>query len=129
MSNPSNNFSNFFDSDQPPPMIKEFKPTIKQAIITLLDIVAQSPMFYKDPAKRLVVSMIIAYATQELQEAKDKNLKPADVTPGDAAFMMIVGDMMSLTYDEYAGEKEREMFPHNRDEFERDMREEYGDDA
>jgi hypothetical protein len=129
MANPSNNFSNFFSSDEPHPMMDKFKPTIKQAIMGLIEMTAQSPMFYMDPQKRLMVCAVLAYATQELAEMKEKNIKPADVYPGDAAFMMVVGDMMSMTYDEFAGDQEREMFPHNRGNFEQDMRDEYGDDA
>ena len=54
-------------------------------------------------------------------EAKAKGFVPEGITAGHAGFMLLLGDMMSMTYDEFAGPVEREKFPHNREDFENDL--------
>jgi hypothetical protein len=126
MPDPTNNFSNFFDNNDPHPMMHEFKPSIHEVIFSLVELVMRNPTFYKDQKLRLVASAAMAYATQELADAKERNERPKDVTAGDAAFMMLLGDMMSMTYDEFAGDLERKHFPHNRREYINDIEEELG---
>lgn len=123
MTNPKNNFGNFFDMDKPADvdMMGKFKPTISEVVKSLIDITAHNPFFYKDENARLAICAGILYATQELSAMKERGERPADVDMGMGAYMMLLGDMMSMTYDQYAGDKEREFFPHNRKDYEQDL--------
>lgn len=123
MSNPTNNFNNFFNMNKPADvdMMGKFKPSISEVVKSLIDITLHNPFFYKDENARLSVCAGILYATQELAMAKERGERPKDVDVGMAAYMMLLGDMMSMTYDEFAGEKEREFFPHNRKDYEQDL--------
>lgn len=124
MPDPTNNFSNFFDNNEPHPMMDEFKPSISQVIRSLVELVTLNPLFYMDEKLRLIACAAMGYATQELLDAKARNEKPKDVTVSDAAFMMILGDMMSMSYDEFAGDMEREKFPHKRRDYIKDIQDE-----
>jgi len=128
MPDPNNNFSNFFDNNDPHPMMEQFKPSIHDVIYSIIELVTRHPTFYMDEKLRLVVCAGLGYATQELAEAKARNERPKNVTAGDAAFMMLMGDMMSLTYDENAGETERKHFPHSRRDYLNDIQGEMDQD-
>ena len=123
MSNPTNNFNNFFNMNKPADvdMMGKFKPSISEVVRSLIDITLHNPFFYKDENARLSVCAGILYATQELAMAKERGERPKDVDVGMAAYMMLLGDMMSMTYDEFAGDKEREFFPHSRKDYEQDL--------
>ena len=119
----NNNFDNFFNMDKPltPEMMGNFRPTVSEVVDSLLLLTMQNPLFYKDENLRLAVCAGILYSTQELAEAKSKGFVPEGITAGHAGFMLLLGDMMSMTYDEFAGPVEREKFPHNREDFENDL--------
>ena len=119
----NNNFDNFFDMDKPltPEMMGAFRPTVSEVVDSLLLLTMQNPLFYKDENLRLAVCSGILYSTQELAEAKAKGFVPEGITAGHAGFMLLLSDMMSMTYDEFAGPVEREKFPHNREDFENDL--------
>ena len=69
MPDPTNNFSNFFDNNDPHPMMHEFKPSIHEVIFSLVELVMRNPTFYKDQKLRLVACAAMTYATQELADA------------------------------------------------------------
>ena len=123
MIDPTNNFNDFFNMDKP--VSREsmggYKPSIREVILSIIDLTAHNPMFYKDENLRLVVCSGILYATQELSDMKDRGERPSDVDVGMGAYMMLLGDYMSMTYDEFAGEQERKQFPHNRKDYEKDL--------
>lgn len=113
MADPTNNFADFFNMDKPAhqEMMGKFKPTIREVIVSLIDLVAQNPGFYKDENLRVIALTGIMYATQELVALRNQNLRPDDVDMGMSAFMMMLSDMLRMTYNEYAGETEKEKFP------------------
>lgn len=131
MTNPTNNFGDFFNMDKKfeSHMMGNFKPTIHEVIMGLIDLTSKNPFFYKDENLRMAVCGGILFATEELARAKERGERPDDVTIGHAAYMMLLGDFMSLTYDEYAGELERKHFPHNRKDYEQDLEDQFGSDA
>jgi hypothetical protein len=119
----NNNFDNFFNMDKPltPEMMGNFRPTVSEVVDSLLLLTMQNPLFYKDENLRIAVCSGILYATDELGKAKAQGFIPEGITAGHAGFMLLLGDMMSMTYDEFAGPVEREKFPHNREDFENDL--------
>lgn len=123
MTNPANNFENFFNMEQAatPEMMGGYKPSIREVIVSLIDMTAHNPFFYKDEKARLAICAGILYATQELADMRERGQRPVDVDMGMGAYMMLLGDFMSITYDKYAGEKEREFFPHSRKDYEQDL--------
>jgi hypothetical protein len=131
MTNPANNYDNFFNMDQKfdAHMMGNFKPTIHEVITGLIELTSKNPFFYKDENSRMVVCGGLLYATEELARAKERGERPENVAIGDAAYMMLLGDFMSLTYDEFAGHLERQHFPHNRKKYEQDLGEEFGSDS
>jgi hypothetical protein len=131
MTNPANNFGDFFNMDKKfdPTMIGNYKPTIREVITGLIDLTSRNPFFYKDEHHRMIVCAGLLYATQELALAKERGERPKGVEVGDAAYMMLLGDYMSMTYDEFAGDLERQQFPHNRKNYEQDLDEKFGSDS
>ena len=123
MTNPNNNFGNFFNMDKPisADMMGQFKPTINEVVKSLIEMTAKNPFFYKNEKMRLAICAGIMYATQELSAMKDRGEVPKDVPASAAAYMMLLGDYMSFTYNQYAGDKEREFFPHDRKNYEQDL--------
>jgi len=131
MIDPANNFGDFFNMEKEytPNMMGNYKPTISEVIIGLIEMTSKNPFFYKDENLRMAVCGGILFATEELAKAKERGERPDNVSIGDAAYMMLLGDFMSLTYDEYAGELERKHFPHNRKDYEQDLEDQFGSDA
>lgn len=123
MTNPKNEYGDFFNMEKPVNMdtMGNFKPTISEVVMGMIEITGKNPFFYKDENMRMIVCAGILYATQELAAAKERGERPKDVDVGMAAYMMILGDMMSMTYDEFAGDTERENFPHVRKDYEKDL--------
>lgn len=123
MTNPKNEYGDFFNMEKPVNMdtMGNFKPSISEVVLSLIDITAKNPLFYKDENLRMIVCAGILYATEELAAAKERGERPRDVDVGMGAYMMLLGDYMSMTYDEFAGDMERKQFPHNRKDYEKDL--------
>ena len=128
MNNPNNNFGNFFNMDEEidPTLIEQYRPSLSDVIRSLIELTSTNPMFYKNANLRMAVCAGVLYATQELGKCKEQGIQPKNVSVGDAAFMMLLGDMLSMTYDEFAGDLERQHFPHNRKNYEQDLEDDYG---
>ena len=84
----TNKFEGFFENDNHPAM-KMIVPSTTQIIETMMMICGQ--------------------------KARDENRDPG-IHVGCAAFLMLLADRMVDSYDEYASDKERELFPLNLDE-------------
>ena len=119
MTDPTNNYGDFFNMDKKvsPEIMGAHRPTIAEVVDSLLMLTMQQPLFYTDEKLRMVVCAGILYSTQELAKAKEQGLVPAEITAGHAGFMLLLSDVMSMTYDKYAGKLERENFPHNREDY------------
>ena len=115
MADPNNNYADFFNMDKPatPQMMGNHKPSIRDVIVSLIDLVANNPAFYKDENLRIAALSGIMYATQELLALRNQNLRPDDVDMGMSAFMMMLSDMLRMTHHEYASEDEKKKFPLN----------------
>lgn len=127
MTNPPNKFKDILnlDKDIDPSLLENYKPTIMEVVRGLIDLTAHTPLFYKDENTRMMVNAGILYATQELRDAKENGDDPK-VSLEAGAYMMLLGDIMSMTYDAYAGEVERERFPHSREDYEDDVNDLFG---
>lgn len=129
MTEPTNNYGDFFNMDKKvsPEIMGAYRPTIFEVVDSLLMLTMQQPLFYMDEKLRMVVCAGILYSTQELAKAKEQGLKPEGLTAGHAGFMLLLSDVMSMTYDKYAGKLERENFPHNRKDYIQDIQREADD--
>lgn len=105
----TNKFEGFFESDNHPAM-KMVTPTPSQIIEALMMICGQNHQFYKDPTLRLIICGSLDILEKHIIKTRDEGKTP-DIHVGYAAFMMLLSDRMVDSYDDYAGDKERELFP------------------
>ena len=100
---PLNKFNGFFENNAPTP----FVPTIEQCIQAVMTIVVQKADWFKIPEIRLVVAKTADGLAMRMLEEKEKGKKP-DLHVGYAAFMMMVTEVLEITFDEYATPEEQE---------------------
>ncbi len=110
----TNKFEGFFEEDNHPAM-KMVVPTPSQIIEALMMICGQNHQFYKDSSLRLIICGSLGILEDHIIKARDEGRDPG-IHVGYAAFMMLLSDRMVDSYDDYASDKEREMFPLNIDE-------------
>ena len=110
----TNQFEGFFENENHPAM-KMVEPTPSQVIETLMMLCGQNHEFYKDSSLRLILCGGLSYVENYIIKMRDEGRVP-DIHVGYAAFMMLLSDRMVDSYDDYAGDKERELFPLNMDE-------------
>jgi len=110
----TNKFEGFFEEDNHP-AIKMATPTPSQIIEGLMMICGQNHQFYKDEGIRLIICGGLDVVEKHLIKMRDE-LRDPGIHVGYAAFMMLLADRMVDSYDDYAGDKERELFPLNMDE-------------
>ena len=110
----TNKFEGFFEEDNHPAM-KMVIPNVSQVIETLMMICGQNHQFYKDEGIRLIICGGLDVVEKHLIKMRDE-LRDPGIHVGYAAFMMLLADRMVDSYDDYAGDKERELFPLNKDE-------------
>lgn len=106
---PQNKYDGFFDKKNIPNM-ENFKPTPTQIIEALMALVGAHQYFYEDEGMRLVVSNNVNYLTNWMVTEKQEGRNP-NIHIGYAGFMMMVAQVMEMTYDEFAGEEERRRYP------------------
>lgn len=112
MSNPKNEFENFFEN--PESASKYTQPDPQQVIQALAILTAQNKDWFKNGEIRLMILSTLHKLGDELTEmAKTKKVM---MHPACAAFLMTLGDFIQATTDEYATDKERELFPVDEDE-------------
>ena len=109
MSNPRNEFSDFFSKP-----VEEIRntmkpPTVEQVVNALCALVAENPKFYEDEKLRLMVCKGMSFCSMWMVDELAKGRRP-DLHLGYAAFMMMLGDRMESTYEEFAGDTERRMY-------------------
>ena len=107
MSNPTNNFDNFFTD--PSSAAHKFRPNPEQVVEALMIITSQNHGWYKEPELRLMVLMTLSKLAQELQ-AEEKIKGKIDMPVHAAAFLMVLGDFVSATR-QYASDIEIKQFP------------------
>ena len=110
----TNKFEGFFENDKHPAM-KMVIPTPSQIIETLMMICGQNHQFYKDASLRLMICGGLDICEKHIIKMRDEGRAP-EIHVGYAAFMMLLSDRMVDSYDDYAGDKERELFPIKFDE-------------
>ena len=110
----TNKFEGFFEEDNHPAM-KMVVPTPSQIIETLMMICGQNHQFYKDASIRLMICGGLEVVEQHIIKTRNEGQAP-NIHVGYAAFMMLLSDRMVDSYDDYAGDKERELFPLDLDE-------------
>ena len=110
----TNKFEGFFENNNHPAM-KMVVPNVSQVIETLMMICGQNHQFYKDESIRLLIGSGLDVCEKHLIKMRDEGRDPG-IHVGYAAFMMLLSDRMVDSYDDYAGDKERELFPLEFDE-------------
>ena len=110
---PNNKYDGFFSKKDIPSM-EAFKPTPMQIANALMQLAGAYPHFYKDEGQRMIVANGIHYLTNWMVSEKEAGNRP-DIHVGVAAFMMMLAQVMEMTYDKYAGEEEREFYPLHED--------------
>ena len=110
----TNKCEGFFENNNHPAM-KMVVPNVSQVIETLMMICGQNHQFYKDESIRLLICSGLDVCEKHLIKMRDEGRDPG-IHVGYAAFMMLLSDRMVDSYDDYAGDKERELFPLNLDE-------------
>ena len=95
--------------------MKKMVPNVSQVIETMMMICGQNHEFYKDEGIRLIICGGLDMCEKHIIKMRDEGRTP-DIHVGYAAFMMLLSDRMVDSYDDYAGDKERELFPLNTDE-------------
>lgn len=117
MSNPNNEFKDFFSKNSVEGLAEKFapKPAPEQIINALIGLVGENPKFYRSPQLRLMVSNGLATVTNYMIEEVRAGRKP-ELHIGTCAFMMLLGDRMASTYAQYASDEEKERFPFNPDD-------------
>jgi hypothetical protein len=101
-----NKFEGFFDSDKTPLI----EPTPQQLCEALAMMVSQVPDWYTKPVLRMMAhggaDRIASHIKEELE-----NLRKPDIDIGWSAFLMLVQERLMTSYERYADETERQMFP------------------
>jgi hypothetical protein len=110
----TNQFEGFFENNDHPAM-KKMVPNVSQVIETMMMICGQNHEFYKDEGIRLIICGGLDMCEKHIIKMRDEGRTP-DIHVGYAAFMMLLSDRMVDSYDDYASDKERELFPLNLDE-------------
>ncbi len=105
----TNQFEGFFDNENHPAMSFNV-PSTSQVIETMMMICGQNHQFYKDPSVRLIICGGLDMCEKYIIKCRDEGKVP-DIHVGYAAFMMLLSDRMVDSYDDYASDKEREVFP------------------
>ena len=105
MNNRPNNFDGFFDNDAP-----MMDPTRAQLAEALAHMTSKFPDWYTKPVFRMMAYSAVTKMVDFLEEAMGKGEKP-DIHIAWVAFMMVVQERMISSYDKYAGEDERRLFP------------------
>lgn len=107
MSNPTNNFDNFFTD--PSSAAHKFRPNPEQVVEALMVITSQNHGWYKEPELRIMVLMTLSKLAQDLQEG-EKITGKIEMPVHAAAFLMVLGDFIAATR-QYASEIEIKQFP------------------
>ena len=110
----TNQFEGFFENENHHAMSFN-TPSTSQIIETMMMICGQNHQFYKDESIRLIVCGGLDMCEKHIIKARDEGRTP-DIHVGYAAFLMLLSDRMVDSYDDYASDKERELFPLDLDE-------------
>lgn len=107
MKTPDNKFNNFFND--PTPAMHDFRPPPSKVVEAIMVICLQNNEWYKDAKIRFVLACTLAGLAAQVSQMKE-NGDNAPVSASEAAFMMLVGDMLYATRN-YAGDEELREFP------------------
>lgn len=116
MSNPKNEFENFFEN--PESAAKHTAPSPQQVVEALAVLTARNPEWYKNQEIRMVILNTLHTLGEHITELQEQGGQVA-IHPACAAFLMTLGDFASATADQYGSDEEREKF-HNDDDEESD---------
>lgn len=113
MSNPKNEFENFFEN--PESASKYTQPDPQQVVQALAILTAQNKDWFKNGEIRLVILSTLHKLGDAMTDMMQDGGKVM-IHPACAAFLMTLGDFIQATTDEYGTDKERELFPVDEDE-------------
>jgi len=110
----ANKFEGFFD-DPNHPQIAKHEPTPQQLVEALAVMCSQIHDWYTKPLMRMMAHGAASKIASKIQESIDNGVRP-DFHPGWAAFMMLIQERLITSYEEYADDTEREMYPFERED-------------
>lgn len=110
--NPPNHFHDFFQKHGNSEAIEHFLPPPSFLIEALVRVCAKHPFWWQNASLRLKVAGGMAGAAKSLKQRIEKGKDPG-IHPAEAAFMMMVSDRMTQSYEDYASDEEREVFPYD----------------
>ena len=108
MSNPNNKFNGFFND--PKPVMGTIKPKPEQILEALYMVTLMQPQWYKRSDLRMVVCGSLKGLADIVGEMRENGTEHP-VSPAEAAFCMVLGDLALATREEYATDEEKKMFP------------------
>lgn len=109
MSNPNNNFENFFSDDNAPAMHKMQKPSTEAIMKAVIQLVGMNPQWYRDQALRMMVANGIGHISTYLENQIAAGKKP-EVDINVACLCMVLAERLE-TSRRFASEEEKEMYP------------------
>ena len=105
----ANNFEGFFDNPNHPQIAKH-EPSPQQMVEALAVMCSQVHDWYTKPIMRMMAHGVSQKIGNSLQDAVLRGERP-DFHPGWAAFLMLIQERLMTSYDKYADETERKMYP------------------
>lgn len=104
-----NEFDGFFENPTAN-KFEKYAPTIEQIAQALMTLCGQNPKWYKNEQLRLMAWGGVNTICSQIHDCIQNDRKP-DLHIAYAAFLMLLQDRLITSYDEFAGEEERERFP------------------
>jgi hypothetical protein len=108
MSEPRNDFENFFEDDDHPAMHLA-QPTPAMLLEAVIRVVGLQPLWYRNPQLRLLVAGGLAGITTHLEESIKSGIKP-EIDLAASAFCMMVAERIEST-KRFASEEEDKLYP------------------
>lgn len=112
MSNPRNDFDNFFEDDDHPAMHLA-QPTPAMLLEAVIRVVGLKPTWYRDPHLRLLVAGGLSGITTHLEESIKSGITP-EVDLVGSAFCMMVAERIEST-KRFASPDEDKLYPRMKD--------------
>lgn len=108
MSNPRNDFDNFFEDDDHPAMHLA-QPTPAMLLEAVIRVVGLKPTWYRDPQLRLLVAGGLSGITAHLEESIKSGITP-EIDLVGSAFCMMVAERIEST-KRFASPEENKLYP------------------
>ena len=107
-----NNFSNFFND--PEKVMQNIVPPRDKMMEGLLVIVGTDPLWYRNPAPRMIVCALLSKISESMRQEADKN-GGIQEDVWKAGFITTCSELLLNTRDKYASQEELIDYPFDED--------------